>query len=195
MREALCIQLAISLSRSTFPFPLLSSLRGAPFYQSAILGATLNKIIASKIVSRVAHVALCYQQVAAHSSIPVPFSLAILRVKHSGGALRRLEPSGAAGWVGWCCTGRPEWRHGFFSIVKHSGGALRRLEPSGAAGWVGWCCTGRPEIGTAFRRIRPPIAQQSRADRPLTGAANECRLKGGTRKHHPTHHHAERKKW
>ena len=158
LREALCIQHAISLSRSTFPFPLLSSLRGAPFYQSAIFGATLNKIIASKIVARVAHVALCYQQVAAHSSIPVPFSLAILRVKHSGGALRRLEPSGAAGWVGWCCTGRPE-------------------------------------IGTAFRRIRPPIAQQSRADRPLTGAANECRLMGGTRKHHPTHHHAERQKW
>jgi hypothetical protein len=75
-REALCIQLAISLSRSTFPFPLLSSLRGAPCYQSAIFGATLNKIIASKIV---AHVALCYQQVAAHSSIPVLFSLAIFK--------------------------------------------------------------------------------------------------------------------
>ena len=54
------------------------------------------------------------------------------------------------------------------------------------------CCTGRPEIGTAFRRIRPLIAKQSRADRLLTGAANECRLKGGTRRHHPTHHHAER---
>ena len=134
------------------PISFAIFLRGAPCYQSAIFGATLNKIIASKIV---AHVVLCYQQVAAHSSIPVPFSLVILRVKHSGGALRRLEPSGAAGWVGWCCTGRPE-------------------------------------IGTAFRRIRPPIAQQSRADRPLTGAANECRLKGGTRKHHPTHHHAER---
>ena len=39
------------------------------------------------------------------------------------------------------------------------------------------------EGGTAFRRVRPPIALAITSRQPLTGAPNECRLKGGTRKH------------
>ncbi|MBQ3099230.1 MAG: hypothetical protein IJC66_13835, partial [Kiritimatiellae bacterium] len=47
------------------------------------------------------------------------------------------------------------------------------------------------KAGTAFRRVRPLTAvRRPRADRMTTGAPNECRLKGGPRKH--LHNHAER---
>ena len=45
------------------------------------------------------------------------------------------------------------------------------------------CCTGRPEGGMAFRRVRPPIALAIASRQPMTGAPNECRLQGGTRKY------------
>ena len=45
------------------------------------------------------------------------------------------------------------------------------------------CCTGRPEGGMAFRRVRPPIALAIASRQSMTGAPNECRLQGGTRKH------------
>ena len=80
------------------------------------------------------------------------------------------------GWR-WCCTGRQMRR----SKAKLSEGSRAvEDERTSEAKWP----QGAAKEGTAFRRIRSPIAQQSRADRPLTGAANECRLKGGTRKHH-----------
>ena len=91
------------------------------------------------------------------------------------------QPSGAGRWR--CCTGRQMRRRSFAS----KGSRAVEDERTSEAKWP----QGAAKEGTAFRSIRPPIAQQSRADRPLTGAANECRLKGGTRKHHPTHHHAE----
>ena len=174
--EALCIQLAISY-------------REAPWYLPAIFPerSSQSKLQVKLVprVPRVAHVPLCYLQVAKRSPIPNPISLAIFKRRAPSHSPCYLL---ARNTIPFPLLSSSAERYAICQLspcAEHSGGALRRLELSGAAGWVGWCCTGRPEIGTAFRRIRPPIAQQSRADRPLTGAANECRLKGGTRKHHP----------
>ena len=55
-------------------------------------------------------------------------------------------------------------------------------QPSGAGRWR--CCTGRPEgwHGISAREAADR-RRRSRADRMMTSAPNECRLKGGTRKH------------
>ena len=55
-------------------------------------------------------------------------------------------------------------------------------QPSGAGRWR--CCTGRPEgwHGISAREAADR-RRRSRADRMVTSAPNECRLKGGTRKH------------
>jgi len=54
------------------------------------------------------------------------------------------------------------------------------------------CCTGRPKGGTAFRRLRPPIALAIASRQPLTGAPNECRPQGGFPKTPLAQRYAER---
>ena len=55
-------------------------------------------------------------------------------------------------------------------------------QPSGAGWWR--CCTGHPKgrHGISAREAADR-RRRSRADRMMTSATNECRLKGGTRKH------------
>ncbi|MBR3820977.1 MAG: hypothetical protein IKJ37_05075 [Kiritimatiellae bacterium] len=54
------------------------------------------------------------------------------------------------------------------------------------------CCAGRPKGGTAFRRLRPPIALAIASRQPLTGAPNECHPQGGFPKTPLAQRYAER---